>query len=109
LDYPEFDSDPHPKLRSSYMVDLTTLKTTFKSYDQAANRPLLHRKHEFLAPDDPDAPKYRRLTLSEMRAGLYRNPHLIGTEDGWEAELLRCGRELRGHRLVRRKDARQDQ
>ncbi|MFD0900199.1 DNA phosphorothioation-associated putative methyltransferase [Actinomadura sediminis] len=105
LDYPEFDDDPHPKLHSSYMVDLTTLKTSFKSYEEAANRPLLHRKHEFLALDDADVPKYRRLTQSEVRAGLYRNPHLIGTEAGWEAELLRCGRELRGHRLVRRKEA----
>ncbi|TDD89525.1 DNA phosphorothioation-associated putative methyltransferase [Actinomadura darangshiensis] len=103
-DYPEFDADPHPKLHSSYMVDLTTLKTSFKSYAEAANRPLLHRKHEFLALDDPDAPKFRRLTQSEVRTGLYRNPNLIGTEDGWEAELLRCGRELRGHRLVHRKD-----
>ncbi|MCO5996270.1 DNA phosphorothioation-associated putative methyltransferase [Actinoallomurus rhizosphaericola] len=103
LDYPEFDTDPHPKLHSSYMVDLTTLKTSFKSYEDSANRPLLHRKHEFLAPDDPDVSKYRRLTQSETRAGLYRNPHLIGTEEGWEAELERCGRELRGHRLVRRR------
>jgi DNA phosphorothioation-associated putative methyltransferase len=104
LDYPDFDTDPHPKLCSSYMVDLTTLKTSFMSYEGSANRPLLHRKHEFLAADDPDVPKYRRLTQSEVRAGLYRNPHLIGSEDGWEAELLRCGRELRGHRLVRRRN-----
>lgn len=104
LDYPEFDVDPHPRLHSSYMVDLTTLKTSFKSYEETTNRPLLHRKHEFLAREDPDVPKYQRLTQSEVRAGLYRNPHLIGTEDGWEAELLRCGRELRGHRLVRRKE-----
>ncbi|GGL03240.1 hypothetical protein Sme01_18990 [Sphaerisporangium melleum] len=102
LDYPEFDADPHPRLRSSYQVDLTTLKTSHLSYEASANRPLLHRKHEFLHPDDPDGPKYRRLTESELRAGLYANPHLIGTEDGWEAELVRCGRELRGHRLIRR-------
>ncbi|NDU74023.1 DNA phosphorothioation-associated putative methyltransferase [Actinomadura sp. DSM 109109] len=107
LDYPEFDTDPHPKLHSSYVVDLTTLKTSYKSYEEALNRPLLHRKHEFLAPDDPDVPKYRRLTQSEVRAGLYRHPHLIGTEDGWKGELLRSGRELRGHRLVRRKGVNQ--
>jgi DNA phosphorothioation-associated putative methyltransferase len=105
LDYPEFDSDPHPKLRSSYMVELTTLKTSFISYEESANRPLLHRKHEFLLPGDPDVPKYRRLTQSEVRAGLYANPHLIGTENGWEAELIRCGRALRGHRLIRREGA----
>ena len=104
LDYPEFDTDPHPRLAASYAVDLRTLKSSFTSYADSVNRPLLHRKHEFLAEDDPDAPKYRRLTEAEVRAGLYESPHLIGTEEGWERELARCGRTLRGHRLVRRPD-----
>ncbi|MEU5024265.1 DNA phosphorothioation-associated putative methyltransferase [Streptomyces milbemycinicus] len=102
LDYPDFDKDPHPRILSSYQVDLKTLETSHTSYANSTNRPLLHRKHEFLTPDDADAPRYRRLTESEVRAGLYEHPHLIGTENGWEAELIRCGRELRGHRLVRR-------
>lgn len=102
LDYPEFDTDPHPRLASSYAVDLKSLKSSFTSYADSTNRPLLHRKHEFLAEDDPEAPKYRRLTDAEVRAGLYESPHLIGTEEGWERELVRCDRELRGHRLVRR-------
>ncbi|MFI2424143.1 DNA phosphorothioation-associated putative methyltransferase [Streptomyces sp. NPDC018955] len=105
LDYPDFDKDPHPRVRSSYMVDLQTLQASHLSYESSTNRPLLHRKHEFLAPDDPDVPRYRRLTESETRAGLYERPHLIGTENGWEAELVRCGRQLRGHRLVRRTEA----
>ncbi|MFC8370045.1 DNA phosphorothioation-associated putative methyltransferase [Streptomyces sp. NPDC057239] len=102
LDYPDFDTDPHPRLAASYAVDLKTLKSSFTSYANSTNRPLLHRKHEFLADDDPDVPKYRRLTEAEVRAGLYKSPHLIGTEEGWERELVRCERELRGHRLVRR-------
>ncbi|MFG2956384.1 DNA phosphorothioation-associated putative methyltransferase [Streptomyces sp. NPDC048291] len=101
LDYPDFDKDPHPRILSSYQVDLKTLETSHTSYANSANRPLLHRKHEFLTPDDPDVPRYRRLTESEVRAGLYEHSHLIGTENGWETELIRCGRELRGHRLVR--------
>jgi len=105
LDYPEFDSDPHPKLNSSYSVEMTTLGTTYTSYAASANRPLLHRKHEFLAQDDPEVPKYRRLTEAEVRAGLYEQPHMIGTENGWEAELDRCGRALRGHRLIRRMES----
>ncbi|QDN93534.1 DNA phosphorothioation-associated putative methyltransferase [Streptomyces sp. RLB3-6] len=105
LDYPDFDRDPHPRIASSYLVDLHTLEASHISYAQSANRPLLHRKQEFLAPDDPDVPRYRRLTDAEVRAGLYQHPHLIGTENGWEAELIRCGRQLRGHRLVRRTDA----
>ncbi|MGW4907714.1 DNA phosphorothioation-associated putative methyltransferase [Streptomyces sp. NPDC004270] len=102
LHYPDFDTDPHPRLHSSYSIEMHSLDTTHLSYDNSANRPLLHRKHEFLAPDDPDVPKYRRLTEAEVRAGLYDQPHLIGTEQGWEAELERCSRSLRGHRLVRR-------
>jgi DNA phosphorothioation-associated putative methyltransferase len=102
LDYPDFDTDPHPRLRASYSIEMRDLETTYLSYEKSANRPLLHRKHEFLAPDDVDVPKYRRLTEAEVRAGLYEQPHLIGTEKGWEAELERCSRALRGHRLVRR-------
>ncbi|MEU7049536.1 DNA phosphorothioation-associated putative methyltransferase [Streptomyces eurythermus] len=102
LDYPDFDSDPHPRILSSYQVDLKTLETSHTSYAESKNRPLLHRKHEFLAADDPDVERYKRLTAAEVKAGLYEHPHLIGTENGWEAELRRCGRQLRGHRLVRR-------
>ncbi|MEU3077085.1 DNA phosphorothioation-associated putative methyltransferase [Streptomyces laurentii] len=102
LDYPDFDTNPHPRTLSSYHVDLKSLETSFTSYADSLNRPLLHRKHEFLAADDPDVDRYKRLTAAEVKAGLYEHPHLIGTEDGWEAELVRCGRELRGHRLVRR-------
>lgn len=104
FDYPDFDIDPHPRLASSCTVDLATFTTSFRSYTDTEDRPLLHRKHEFLLPEDSDAPKYRRLSQVEARAGLYQNPALIGTEQGWEAELRRCGRELRGHRLVRSTD-----
>lgn len=102
LDYPDFDTDPHPRTLSSYHVDLKTLETSFTSYADSLNRPLLHRKHEFLAADDPDVERYKRLTAAEVKAGLYEHPHLIGTENGWEAELIRCDRALRGHRLMRR-------
>lgn len=101
LDYPDFDRDPHPKLASSYAVDLATLKAAHRTYSERSNRPLLHRKHEFLTPEDPDYAKFQRLTEAEVRAGLYVNPSIIGTEAGWEAELERCGVRLKGHRLVR--------
>jgi hypothetical protein len=80
---------------------MTTLEANFQSFRGRANRPLLHRKEEFLAPDDPAVPKYRRLTASEVRAGLYENPTQIGLEEGWAAELERCGVALKGHRVVR--------
>lgn len=101
--YPEFDTNPHPTLDWTYGVDMSSLEGAFQRYGDRSNRPLLHRKEEFLDPDDPAVEKYRRLTAAEVKAGLYQNPTIIGHEDGWERELLRCGVELRGHRVVKRR------
>lgn len=101
--YPGFDSDAHPTLDWAYGVDMSSLKAGFQSFRERENRPLLHRKEEFLDPADPDVPKYRRLTTAEVKAGLYRNPTLIGLEHGWASELERCGVAIRGHRLVRKR------
>jgi len=80
---------------------MSTLDASFTSYEERENRPLLHRKEEFLADDDEAVPRYRRLTAQEVRVGLYERPEVIGLERGWQAELARCGVELRGHRLVK--------
>lgn len=101
LGYPDFDLDPHPRLAWSYSVDMRKLEGSYRSYLDSDNRPLLHRKHEFLCPDDPEAAKYRRLTEQEIRAGLYAQPHLIGNEHGWESALNTAGVRLNGHRLLR--------
>jgi len=101
LGYPDFDKDPHPRTAWSYHVTFPSLDTGYEDYSARANRPLLHRKEEFLATNDPMRDKYARLTSAEMAAGLYSNPSVIGTEVGWQGELLRCGVELRGHRLVK--------
>lgn len=101
LGYPEFESDPHPRTAWSYQVTFPDFETSFTDFSGRSNRPLLHRKEEFLSPDDPLAGKFSRLTQAEVKAGLYKNPHLIGTEDGWAAELERCAVRLKGHRLVR--------
>jgi DNA phosphorothioation-associated putative methyltransferase len=101
--YPEFDVHPHPTLDWIYGVDMSSLEGTFQRFGDRSNRPLLHRKEEFLESDDPAATKYRRLTSSEVKAGLYQNPTSIGLEDGWRSELERCGVELRGHRLIKRR------
>jgi DNA phosphorothioation-associated putative methyltransferase len=101
--YPEFEKDPHPTLDWTYAVDMSSLEGSFQRFGDRSNRPLLHRKEEFLAPEDPAVAKYSRLTSAEVKAGLYQNPTMIGLETGWASELERCGVELRGHRLVKRK------
>lgn len=101
LGYPEFSSDPHPRIAESLTVDLRRQTASHTDYTQRSNRPLLHRKHEFLPLEHPDRKKYERLTRQEVTAGLYLHPERIGLEQGWEAELQRCGVQLRGHRLLR--------
>jgi DNA phosphorothioation-associated putative methyltransferase len=101
LEYPEFDSEPHPRLSRSLLVDLRKRSASATEYDRRENRPLLHRKEEFLHPADSRAGLYRRLTQQEARAGLYAEPERIGLESGWQEVLDRAGRAHRGHRLVR--------
>jgi DNA phosphorothioation-associated putative methyltransferase len=100
LTYPDFDKDPHPILRSAITVNLRKLRVDWRDYSHSDNAPLLHRKEEFLGKDDPKRSQYERLTRSEMKAGLYEHPELIGTLKGWQATLQAAGVSLRGHRLI---------
>lgn len=103
LDYPDFDTDPHPALRSGYIVRLDSLRADYRDYSRHTNPPILHRKETFIAADDPRRAKFERLTKQELRAGLYADPAQIGTRAGWSALLNDCGVELRGHALRRRR------
>lgn len=99
LSYPSFDRDAHPTLASAVTVNLRRLSVDWRDYSQSANPPLLHRKEEFLGPEDPRSPLYERLTRAEVRAGLYERPEQIGTFTGWQATLARAGKNVVGHRL----------
>jgi DNA phosphorothioation-associated putative methyltransferase len=100
LEYPDFDGDPHPALRSAYVVDLESLRLDFRDYSGYANPPILHRKELFVAQDYPPRRKFERLTKQEARAGLYRDPERIGTRAGWRQVLSDRNVSLRGHRVV---------
>jgi DNA phosphorothioation-associated putative methyltransferase len=99
LSYPDFDRDPHPTLRSAVTVNLRRLSVDWRDYSRSDNPPLLHRKEEFVAPDDPRRQLYERLTRAERRAGLYEHPERIGTLRGWKQALADARVEIRGHRL----------
>lgn len=101
LVYPNFDDLPHPVLVSSLSVPLQTFRMDHRDYRASKNRPLLHRKEDFVASDYPLREKFARLTRQEERFGLYAEPNHIGMEEGWAETLRRAGVVLRGHRLVR--------
>ncbi len=108
LVYPDFDDDPHPSLFRSIRVNLRTRQIDGTDYAQSANPPVLHRKDSFLTTDHPLHAKFARLTACEERNGLLDNPSGIGTREGWSRRLAERGFSLRGHRLVRSNDQRNE-
>lgn len=101
LSYPDFDTDPHPALRWSVSVNMQTFRSKQRSYAADGNAPILHRKELFVAPSYPLRDKFKRLTESEERWGLYDDPSTIGFAHGWAETLRDRSVELRGHRVVR--------
>ena len=100
LSYPEFDSNPHPPLAAALTVHLQTFRLWNRNYTSSRNRPILHRKELFVAPDHPAHRKFARLTRIEESKGLYEDPTRIGFEDGWNEALALKGLYLKGHRLL---------
>jgi DNA phosphorothioation-associated putative methyltransferase len=101
LSYPNFESDPHPPLPSSLLVNLQTFELKRRDYSDSDNPPILHRKELFLHKDHPLRPKYERLTKQEEAKGLFEQPSQIGTRQAWKTLLDSNGVLIRGHRLVR--------
>lgn len=101
LIYPEFDRKAHPALLASVIVRLPQLRVDYRGFGDSPNPPILHRKETFVAPDYPGYERFARLTAQEERAGLLDRPD-IGRVEGWETALEEAGRELHGHRLLRR-------
>jgi DNA phosphorothioation-associated putative methyltransferase len=102
LEYPGFDREAHPPLRSGYIVSLTSLRCDFCDYSRHRSPPILHRKELLLPQKDPRRKRFERLTRQEERAGLYEHPASIGREDAWNTLLEQRGVTIRGHRLKRR-------
>jgi DNA phosphorothioation-associated putative methyltransferase len=104
LFYPGFDQEPHPALHTSMAIGLRDLHVRYRDYDQD-NPPLLHQKDQLVTEDYPGYAKFAKLSQQERKWGLLEDPKAIFDRRGWEQRLADHGAELRGHRLVRRKDA----
>lgn len=103
LHYPDFDTDPHPALRSSLQADLQGLHTGWREYSAAANPPILHRKETFVSRDYPLYEKFARLTAQEEKWGLLDDAASIGMKNGWLQRLAEKSARLQGHRLLHAK------
>ena len=84
--YPDFDTDPHPRLVYSVKVDFRTGKYKIRDYSKSENPPILHRKESFVMPDYPLYGEFKAVTEMEEAKGLLSLPN-IGFLKQWE-ELL---------------------
>ena len=105
LFYPNFDTDPHPALHTSMAIDLRDLHVHYRDYDSNDNPPLLHQKDSMVTADYPLYEKFAKLTRQEEGWGLLDDLHLIYDTRGWQKCLEEHCAELKGHRVVWRKDA----
>jgi DNA phosphorothioation-associated putative methyltransferase len=101
---PTFDTVPHPPLKTAMTVPLRDLHVRYRDYD-VDNPPLLHQKEQLLLPDYPHYDKFAKLSQQERNWGVLDDVKAIFDRRGWQQCLLEHGAELRGHRLVWRKDA----
>jgi DNA phosphorothioation-associated putative methyltransferase len=99
LFYPEFDTDPHPALKTSITIDLKTLNITHRDYASRANPPILHRKETFVTPTYSLYEEFAQLTQQEQELGLLKQKSDIGTREGWVKCLQEHGVEIRGHQV----------
>ena len=100
LYYPDFDSDPHPKLQKSIIVNLKNKQVFQRQYHNVANPPILHRKETFVTQDYPLYAEFAQLTAEEVALGLLDNSRVIGTLQQWQQLLFDHGLEFAGHHVV---------
>lgn len=100
LFYPDFDTNPHPALKRSIVVDTPTLEVSYRDYTSTDNPPILHRKETFVTPDYPLYQEFLQLTRFEVALGLLDDSRFIGTRQEWQYRLLRRGIGFVGHRLI---------
>jgi len=100
LNYPKFETEPHPELQHSYSVNLVTKETKLRdSFEN--NPPILHRKETFIPKNDENFEKFAKLTQQEEEAGLLDPSisHTIGFKNRWEQLLDEKGLEIIDHQL----------
>ena len=102
LRYPRFFETPHPELSESVRVSLVTGKVTRSRFGRDGNPPILHRKELLVAPAEPKAESWARLTSQEVAAGLYEFPATIGFKAVWEKLLSEKRLAYCDHDLVER-------
>ena len=105
LFYPDFDSDPHPVLRTCMAIDLRDLSVSYESYKYVKNPPILHQKHLLVGSDYPNYEKFSRLGKLEEDWGLLDDLAAVSKRQEWLQCLEENCATIHNYRLYWRKDA----
>ena len=105
LFFPTFDTEPHPVLQISMQISLRNLHVRYQDYDIDDNPPLLHKKELLVTQDYPSYNKFAKLSNQERKWGLLDDSSNNYTRQSWAECLEKNCAEMKGHRLVWRKDA----
>lgn len=100
LFYPDFDSNPHPSLQKSIIINQIEKTTKIIDYSKSNNPPILHRKETFVNTDYPFYNKFKYLTFIEENLGLLDNARYIGTQKEWQQLLNDHSLTFIDHTLV---------
>ncbi len=100
LFYPDFDTNPHPTLERSVIVDTENLTYSCREYKNTQNPPILHRKETFITPDYPRYEDFAHLTHCETVLGLLDKSHLIGNLHEWQNILSQQNIDFQDHYLI---------
>ncbi|MBD3262539.1 MAG: hypothetical protein GF334_12875 [Candidatus Altiarchaeales archaeon] len=98
--YPTFDSEAHPALHRTVIVNLSTWEMTQRSYMNSKNPPILHRKELFLLPNYPLFEDFVSLTREEEEIGLLKECSKVGFRRQWEERCSSRGVSFDGNRMT---------
>lgn len=90
LEYANFCEDPFPVLKASW-TSHGPFAFAFRSYENAANPPILHRKELLVAPDHPSRAEWEAMTKVAEELGLFEESKTIGFLLNWEQAVARRG------------------
>jgi DNA phosphorothioation-associated putative methyltransferase len=103
--YPNFDSIPHPTLKTSMEVNLKNLQVRYRNFLDDQNPPILHEKDRIVMPNYPNYEKFARLTKQEKDRGLLDDARAIARLQGWLNCLETNCTIIKNNRLCWREDA----
>ena len=99
LNYPGFFEQAFPALTESWCVYLDEDRTSYRTYAQSLNPPILHRKELLLPPDHPMQQELQLLSKQAEQVGLFDKPNTIGFLNNWVQLLDQKGYRIDGHTL----------